>query len=91
MQIAYWRRDYEARTDNFGKSEEINNVRIEHVRSHTGNRGNEAADKLASRGADIEEGHRVVERDSAEPPPTQEERAQRQWLKTAARYRVGVG
>ena len=23
VQIAYWRRDYEARTDNFGKSEEI--------------------------------------------------------------------
>ena len=45
----------------------------EHVRSHTGNRGNEAADKLANMGAEIEEGHRVVERGSAEPPPAQEE------------------
>ena len=31
------------------------------------------ADKLANRGAEIEEGHRVVERGSVEPPPTQEE------------------
>ena len=35
--------------------------------SHTGIRGNQAADKLANMGADIEEGHRVVERGSAEP------------------------
>ena len=48
-------------------------VSIEHVRSHTGNRGNEAADKLANMGAEIEEGHRIVERGSAEPPPTHEE------------------
>ena len=34
---------------------------------------NEAADKLANMGAEIEEGHRVVERGSAEPPPAQEE------------------
>ena len=34
----------------------------------TGNRGNDAADKLAKMGAEIEEGHRVVERGSAEPP-----------------------
>ena len=42
---------------------------IRHVKSHTGMRGNEAADKLANMGADIdiEEGHRVVERGSAEP------------------------
>ena len=45
-------------------------IRIRHVKSHTGVRGNEAADKLANMGADIEEGHRVVERghfQSAEP------------------------
>ena len=41
---------------------------LQHVRSHTGNRGNDAADKLAKMGAEIEEGHRVVERGSAEPP-----------------------
>ena len=35
--------------------------------SHTGVRGNEAADKLANMKADIEEGHRLVERGSAEP------------------------
>ena len=35
------------------------NVGIQHVRSHTGNRGNDAADKLAKMGAEIEEGHRV--------------------------------
>ena len=42
-------------------------IGIRHVKSHTGERGNEAADKLANMGADIEEGHRVVERGSAEP------------------------
>ena len=42
-------------------------IRIRHVKSHTGVRGNEAADKLANMGADIEEGHRIVERGSAEP------------------------
>ena len=44
-------------------------VNIRHVKSHTGVRGNEAADKLANRGADIEEGHPIVERGSTEPPP----------------------
>ena len=39
--------------------------------SNTGNRGPEAADKLANMGTEIEEGHRVV-RGSAEPPTTQE-------------------
>ena len=43
-------------------------VRIEHVRSHTGVRGNEAADKLAALGAQIQDGHRIVERNSHEPP-----------------------
>ena len=38
------------------------------ARSHTGTRGDEAADKLANMGAEIEEGHRIVERGSAEPP-----------------------
>ena len=42
-------------------------------KKYTGNRGNEAADKLANMGAEIEEMHRVVERGSAEPPQTQEE------------------
>ena len=48
-------------------------VRIRHVKSHTGVRGNEAADKLANRGAEISEGHRFVERGSAEPPRGQDE------------------
>ena len=43
-------------------------VRIEHVKSRTEVRGNEAADKLASLGAKIEDGHRIVERNSGEPP-----------------------
>ena len=42
-------------------------VRIEHVKSHTGVRGNEAADKLAALGAQIQDGHRIVERNSREP------------------------
>ena len=49
------------------QQERGDDVGIQHVRSHTGNRGNEAADKLAKRGAEIEEGHRVVERGSQEP------------------------
>ena len=44
-------------------------MRIEHVKSHTGVRGNEAADKLAFLGAQIQDGHhRIVERNSDEPP-----------------------
>ena len=43
-------------------------VRIEHVRSHTGVRGNEAADKLAALGAQIPDGHRIVERNSTSEP-----------------------
>ena len=43
-------------------------VRIEHVRSHTGVRGNEAADALAKRGTQIGDRERVVELRSAEPP-----------------------
>ena len=43
-------------------------VRIEHVRSHTGVRGNEAADVLARRGTQIGDRDRVVELRSAEPP-----------------------
>ena len=39
----------------------------------TGVRGNEAADKLANRGAEISEGHRFVERGSAEPTREYEE------------------
>ena len=42
-------------------------MRIEHVRSHTGVRGNETADKLAALGAQIPDGHRIVERNSREP------------------------
>ena len=48
-------------------------IRIEHVRSHTGVRGNEAADKLAALGAKIEDGHRMTERYSAEPTPQTKE------------------
>ena len=73
------------------QQERGDDVRIGHVRSHTGNRGNEAADKLANMGAEIEEGHRVVggERQRGAAPETG--RAQRQRLKTAARpLRVGV-
>ena len=43
-------------------------VSIEHVRSHTGVRGNEAADALAKRGTQIGDRERVVELRSAEPP-----------------------
>ena len=43
-------------------------IQIEHVKSHTGVRGNEAADKLASMGAKIEDEHRIMERNSSEPP-----------------------
>ena len=43
------------------------------VRSHTGNRGNDAADRLANMGAEIGEGHRVVERGSSEPPRGRDE------------------
>ena len=46
-------------------------VSIRHVKSHTGVRGNEAADRLANMGAEIEDGHRIVERGSAEPPRTE--------------------
>ena len=58
------------------QQERGDDVRIEHVRTpiaHGQSRCNEAADKLANMGAEIEEGHRVVERGSAEPPPAQEE------------------
>ena len=49
-------------------------VRIEHVKSHTGVRGgNEAADILAALGAGIEDGHRMIKRYSAEPTPQPEE------------------
>ena len=47
-------------------------IQIEHVKSHTGVRGNEAADKLASMGAKIEDGHRIMERNSSEPPQQEE-------------------
>jgi len=49
------------------QQERGDDVGIQHVRSHTGNRGNDAADKLAKMGAEIEEGHRIVERGSQEP------------------------
>ena len=45
-----------------------NMVSIEHVRSHTGMRGNEAADALAKRGTQIGDSERIVELRSAEPP-----------------------
>ena len=41
---------------------------IEHVRSHTGIRGNEAADALARSGTQIGDRERTVEARSAEPP-----------------------
>ena len=49
-------------------------VSIEHVRSHTGVRGNEAADALAKRGTQIGDRERVVELRSAEPPSMRRER-----------------
>ena len=48
-------------------------IPVQHVKSHTGVRGNEAADKLANRGAEIDEGHRFVERGSTELPRWQDE------------------
>ena len=45
-----------------------NMVSIEHVRSHTGMRGNEATDALAKRGTQIGDRERIVELRSAEPP-----------------------
>ena len=56
-------------------------VSIEHVRSHTGVRGNEArADALAKRGTQIGDRERVVELRSAEPPYETREHLVRQWL-----------
>ena len=49
------------------------NVSIHYVKSHTGIRGNEAADRLANMGAEIEERHRFVERGSTEPPRGRDE------------------
>ena len=43
------------------------NLETRHVKSDTGVRGNEAADKLAALGAQIQDGHRIVERNSREP------------------------
>ena len=40
-------------------------MRIEHVKSHTGVRGSEAADRVAALGAQIEDGHRMMEREMA--------------------------
>ena len=50
------------------EGERGNAVSIEHVRSHTGVRGNEAADALAKKGALIGEQDRTVERNCTEPP-----------------------
>ena len=56
-------------------------VSIEHVRSHTGVRGNEAADALAKRGTQIGDRERVVELRTEERGATvRDERALRQWL-----------
>ena len=48
-------------------------ISIQHVKFHLGVRGNEAADKLANMGADIEDEHRFVERGSTEPPQGRDE------------------
>ena len=50
------------------------------MRSHTGVRGNVAADALAKRGTQIGDRERVVELRSAEPPYETREHLVRQWL-----------
>ena len=55
------------------RHERGSDVSIQHARFHTGIRGNKAADKLANMGAAIEEGHRIVERGSTEPPRGRDE------------------
>ena len=47
---------------------------------HTGVRGIEAADKLAALGAKIEDGHRMIERYSAEPTPQPKEHKDNAWM-----------